>query len=55
MEGYICPNKPCKEELHFATVAGIRIFTKVGRKKVYGAYCPTCDEHMVVNEYNKKQ
>ena len=56
MEGYLCPNKKCKTELHFEMIkcAKMRVYTEVGKKKVYNAYCPTCDEYMQVDERNRK-
>lgn len=56
MEGYLCPNKKCKTELHFEMIecAKMRVYTVVGKKKVYNAYCPECDEHMQVDERNRK-
>ena len=56
MEGYLCPNKKCKTELHFEMIAEakMRVYTEVGKKKVYNAYCPTCDEYMQVDERNRK-
>ena len=56
MEGYICPNKRCKEQLHFEMIesAGIRLYIEVGKKKIYNAYCPKCNEYMKVDDYNKK-
>jgi hypothetical protein len=56
MEGYICPNKGCKEELHFEMIksAKMRVYNIKNKKKIYNAYCPKCDEYMQVNEYNKK-
>lgn len=56
MEGYRCPNKKCNAELHFEMIktAGMRVYREVGIKKVYNAYCPTCDEYMKVDDYNRK-
>jgi len=60
MEGYICPNKDCITELRFGVIAfaGIRLFqekeTEFGKKNVYNAFCPICDEHMQVDEKNQK-
>jgi hypothetical protein len=55
MEGYLCPNKKCKTELHYELFGGkIRVCAEIGKKKIYNAYCPTCDEYMQVDERNKK-
>jgi hypothetical protein len=60
MEGYRCPNKGCTTELHFELISwiGIRVYqekeTEFGKKKVYNAFCPTCDEDMQVDEKNQK-
>ena len=50
-----CPNRKCKEDLHFEILQGMRLYVegKYG-KKIFKAYCPACDEHMKVNEYGKK-
>jgi hypothetical protein len=54
MEGYKCPNRKCTTELQFEQIHGMRLYTEVGRKKIFNAYCPTCDEHMQVDAYNRK-
>jgi hypothetical protein len=54
MEGYLCPNKNCKEELHWQQFQGMRLCREEGRKKIYNAYCPKCNEYMEVDEYNRK-
>ena len=60
MKGYICPNKKCKEELHFEMIkaASMRVFREReldGHSvKAYKAYCPKCDEYMEVDEKNRK-
>jgi hypothetical protein len=59
MDGYRCPNKDCNTELHFETIASaaIRVYkekeTEFGKKNVYEAFCPTCDEYMQVDEKNR--
>ena len=54
MEGYICPNKKCTTELHYEMIEGIRLYQEVGRNQIYNAYCPTCQEHMQVDAYNRR-
>jgi len=60
MKGYICPNKKCKEELHFEMIATANMRVCREREmdghveKVYNAYCPKCDEYMEVDARNRK-
>lgn len=54
MENYICPNHDCKAKLHFKHLQGMRLYEEHEGKKVFGAYCPKCEEYMTVDEIGKK-
>jgi len=50
-----CPNKKCEDTLQWEQIMGIRVYTEGKyRRKIFNAYCPTCNEHMQVNEIGKK-